>query len=81
MPTPELDDAELAMVVAALKEKLDREWQYRMASRLAPLVSALAKLDPASVPSLPRHARRCRKPPARAAPEHAGSAAQKRCNA
>ena len=24
MPTPELDDAELAMVIAALKEKLDR---------------------------------------------------------
>ena len=28
MPTPELDDAELAMVIAALKEKLDRNWQY-----------------------------------------------------
>jgi hypothetical protein len=24
MPTPELDDAELAVVIAALKEKLDR---------------------------------------------------------
>lgn len=50
MLTPELDDAERAMVIAALKEKLDREWQYRMAPRLAPLVSALAKLDPVSVP-------------------------------
>ena len=50
MPTPELSDAELAMVIAALKEKLDREWRYRMAPRLAPLVSALAKLDPATVP-------------------------------
>ena len=50
MPTFDLDDAELAAVIAALKEKLDREWQYRMAPRLAPLVSALAKLDPASVP-------------------------------
>jgi hypothetical protein len=28
MPTPELDHAELAMVIAALKEKLDREWRY-----------------------------------------------------
>jgi hypothetical protein len=46
MPVPELDDAELAAVVAALKGK-DR---YPRDPRLEPFRSALAKLDPGSAP-------------------------------
>jgi hypothetical protein len=49
MPTLDLDDDELAAVIAALKEKLDRD-HFPRAPRLAPLRSALAKLDPASAP-------------------------------
>jgi hypothetical protein len=39
-----------AAVIAALKDRLDREWRFRMSPRLEPFVSALAKLDPASAP-------------------------------
>ena len=46
---PELSDAELAAVIARLKEKLDRD-RYPRAPRLEPFRSALAKLDPAPVP-------------------------------
>jgi hypothetical protein len=50
------------VVIAALNKKLDRAWQCRMAPHLAPLVSAFAKLDPASVakpapPRVPPHTR------------------------
>lgn len=50
MPTIDLADEEHAAVTVALKEKLDREVKYRMAPRMAPYHSALAKLDPSSVP-------------------------------
>jgi hypothetical protein len=46
----DFSDDEYAAVVTALKEKLDREVKYRMAPRMAPFLSALAKLDPASAP-------------------------------
>ena len=49
MSLPDLSDAELAAVIAALKEKLDRD-RYPRAPRLEPFRAALAKLDPASVP-------------------------------
>ena len=49
MPTLDLDDDELAAVIAALKEKLDRD-KYPRAPRLEPFPKALAKLDPSSVP-------------------------------
>jgi hypothetical protein len=39
MPTPDLDDDELAAVIAALKDKLDRD-RYPRSPRLAPLRSA-----------------------------------------
>jgi len=42
---PDLDDDELAGVIAALKEKLDRD-RYSRAPRLDPFRRALAKLDP-----------------------------------
>lgn len=46
MPTIDFDDEERAAVIAALREKLDRE-RYPRAPRLDPLRSALAKLVPA----------------------------------
>jgi hypothetical protein len=49
MALPELDDDELAAVITALKEKLDRD-RYPRSPRLEPFRRALAKLDPASVP-------------------------------
>jgi hypothetical protein len=49
MPTIDLDADELAAVIAALKEKLDRD-RYPRAPRLEPFRAALAKLNPASVP-------------------------------
>jgi hypothetical protein len=48
MPTIDLTD-ELAAVIAALKEKLDRD-RYPRAPRLEPFRQALAKLDPTSAP-------------------------------
>jgi hypothetical protein len=52
MPTLDLDDEELAAVIAALREKLDRD-RYPRAPRLEPFRAALAKLDPASAPRAP----------------------------
>jgi hypothetical protein len=49
MPTIDLDDDELAAVISALKETLNRD-RYHLARRLEPFRRALAKLDPASVP-------------------------------
>ena len=49
MPTIDLSDDELAAVIAALKEALNRE-RYHLAPRLEPFRRALAKLDAASVP-------------------------------
>ncbi len=49
MPTTDLTDEELAAVIAALKEKLDRD-RYPRAPRLEPFRAALAKLDPAAAP-------------------------------
>jgi hypothetical protein len=49
MPVLELTDDELAAVIAALKEKLDRD-RYPRATRLKPFRAALAKLDPKSTP-------------------------------
>ena len=49
MPTIDLDDAELAAVIAALKEKFDRD-RYPRAPRLEPFRAALAKVDPSSAP-------------------------------
>jgi len=49
MPTIDLSDDELAAVIAALKEALNRE-RYHLAPRLEPFRRALAKLDPAVVP-------------------------------
>jgi hypothetical protein len=47
----ELTDAELAAVIAALKDRLDRgRDRYSRAPRLEPFRLALAKLDPASAP-------------------------------
>jgi hypothetical protein len=54
MSTFELDDVKLTMVIAALKEKLDREWQYRMALRLAPRLSARQASTRPRCRSLPR---------------------------
>jgi len=52
---PELSDAELAAVIAALKEKLDRD-RYPRAPRREPFRSCTGKLDPKSVakPLAPR---------------------------
>jgi len=47
MPILDLTDDELAAVIAALKEKLDRD-RYPRAPRLKPFRAALAKLDPKS---------------------------------
>lgn len=49
MPPIDLTDDELAAVIAALKEKIDRD-RYPRTPRLEPLWAALAKLDPSSVP-------------------------------
>jgi hypothetical protein len=49
MPTVDLTDEELAAVIAALKEKLDRD-RYPRAPRLEPFRVALAKLDPTAAP-------------------------------
>lgn len=49
LPTIDLDDEELAAVIAVLKEKLDRD-RYPLSPRLEPFRAALAKLDPRSVP-------------------------------
>jgi hypothetical protein len=49
MPTIDLDDDELAAVISALKETLNRD-RYHLAPRLEPFRRALARLDPASVP-------------------------------
>jgi len=46
---PDLTDDEREAVIAAIKEKLDRD-RYPLSPRLAPLRTALAKLDPASAP-------------------------------
>jgi hypothetical protein len=50
MPTIDLDEDELDAVAAALRNAIGR---YRHAPRLAPLKSALAKLDPVSTPAPP----------------------------
>jgi hypothetical protein len=71
MPTIDLDDAELVAVIAALKDRLDREWRFRMSPRLEPFLSALAKLDPASVP---RPARPPRPPLPQAGPSRGSRA-------
>jgi hypothetical protein len=44
----DLTDEERAAVIAALREKIEREWQYRMAPGLAAYLLALAKLDHSS---------------------------------
>jgi hypothetical protein len=49
MPTIDLDDEELAAVIAALKEAINRD-RYHLAPRLEPFRRALAKLDPKSMP-------------------------------
>jgi hypothetical protein len=49
MGLPDLDDDELAAVIAALKEKLARD-RFPHAPRLGPVRRALAKLDSSSVP-------------------------------
>jgi hypothetical protein len=49
MPVLDLTDDELAAVIAALKEKLDRD-RHPRAPRLEPFRAALAKLDPKSTP-------------------------------
>ena len=49
MALPELDDDELAAVIAALKEKLDRD-HFPHSPRLEPVRRALAKLAPSTVP-------------------------------
>ena len=49
MPTIDLTAEELAAVITALKEKLDRD-RYPRAPRLDPFRRALAKLAPASGP-------------------------------
>jgi hypothetical protein len=53
MTTIDLTDDELAAVIAALKQRIDREWKFRMSPRLEPFVSALAKLNPASASKPP----------------------------
>jgi len=55
MPVLDLTDDELAAVIAALKEKLDRDC-YSRAPRLKPFRAALAKLDPKSTPRAERGA-------------------------
>jgi hypothetical protein len=52
MPIIDLTEDELAAVTAAVREKLDREWRYRMAPRLEPFRSALAKLDPSAAATM-----------------------------
>jgi hypothetical protein len=42
----DLTNDEIAALVAAAREKPNREVKFRFAERLAPLKSALAKLDP-----------------------------------
>jgi len=49
MPTLDLTDDEFAALLAAARKALDED-RYPRSPRLAPLRSALAKLDPASVP-------------------------------
>jgi hypothetical protein len=58
MPTIDLDDAEVGAVIAALKEKLDRD-RYPPAPRLEPFRAALAKIDPGRRDPRPRRGRRC----------------------
>jgi hypothetical protein len=66
MPTINLTDEELGAIIAALRERIDREWRYRMSPRLEPFRTALAKLDPnapqirpaATLPPLPSTRRR-----------------------
>jgi len=63
MPNIDLTDEELAAVIAALKDRFDREWRFRMSPRLEPFVSALVKLEPTAPrpappkPPLPRTSR------------------------
>jgi hypothetical protein len=45
----DLNDDELAAVVKALREMIDRD-RYPLSPRLKPFKTALAKLDPASAP-------------------------------
>jgi len=45
----DLTEAELAAVVWALRETIDRD-RYSLSPRMAPFKTALAKLDPASAP-------------------------------
>jgi hypothetical protein len=52
MPMVDLTDEQLAAVIAALKEKLDRD-RYSRAPRLEPFRAALAKLNPAPRPVAP----------------------------
>ena len=49
MPTINLDDGELAAVIAALRRAIETD-RYPRAPRLDPLRAALAKLEPASAP-------------------------------
>lgn len=53
MPAIDLSDDELAAVIAALKETLNRD-RYHLAPRLEPFRRALAKLDPGSRSATPR---------------------------
>jgi hypothetical protein len=51
MPTLDFSDDEHAAVTAAVRRSIAED-KYPMSPRLAPLKSALAKLDPASAPQL-----------------------------
>jgi hypothetical protein len=52
MPTIDLDDDDLAAVIAALRRAIADD-KFPRSPRLAPLRSALAKLDPSSIPATP----------------------------
>lgn len=67
MPTIDLSDDEHAAVTAAVRHSIAED-RYPLSPRLAPFKSALAKLDPASVPKpLPE-----RVPPPEAPVRHRG---------
>jgi len=53
MPTIDPADDELAAVIAALRETLNRD-RYHLAPRLEPFRRALARLDPAPRSASPR---------------------------
>jgi len=61
MPTFDLSDDELAAVAAAIRRAIETD-RFPRAPRLDPLRSALAKLEPATVPELTPRDSRTRKP-------------------